>query len=120
MVAALRHGLGDFEQARALVRAGDLLGARAKFEQAREQGVAPELAQRALGAVHGVDLNPFAVAIARFRLIVAALNACAIKRLTDAPGWQLQLACGDSLLHGPRDGQFSGLGSALATPARAN
>ena len=33
------------------------------------------LAQRALDAVSGVDLNPFAVAIARFRLIVAALQA---------------------------------------------
>ena len=32
--------------------------------------------QKALDAVHGVDLNPFAVAIARFRLTVAALQAC--------------------------------------------
>ena len=32
--------------------------------------------QTALDAIHGVDLNPFAVAIARFRLTVAALNAC--------------------------------------------
>ena len=72
--------------------------------QDREPGVPmPELAQRALRAVHGVDLNPFAVAIARFRLIVASLNACGIKRLADAPGWELRLACGDSLLHGPRE-----------------
>ena len=27
------------------------------------------LVQRALDSVHGVDLNPFAVAIARFRLL---------------------------------------------------
>ena len=32
--------------------------------------------QAALDAIHGVDLNPFAVAIARFRLTVAALQAC--------------------------------------------
>ncbi len=32
-----------------------------------------ELVQRALDHIHGVDLNPFAVAIARFRLAVAAL-----------------------------------------------
>ena len=83
--------------------------------QDREPAVpAPALAQRALRAVHGVDLNPFAVAIARFRLIVAALNACEIRRLADAPGWDLRLACGDALLHGPREGQFSGLGTAVA------
>ena len=33
------------------------------------------LAQRALDAVYGVDVNPFAVAIARFRLIVEAMHA---------------------------------------------
>ena len=83
--------------------------------QDRESSVpAPELAQRALWAVHGVDLNPFAVAIARFRLIVAALNACGIKRLAHAPAWELRLACGDSLLHGPREGQLSGIGTAIA------
>ena len=34
-----------------------------------------ELVQRALDAVYGVDVNPYAVAIARFRLLVAALQA---------------------------------------------
>src|SRR5205085_6213514 len=34
-----------------------------------------ELVQRALGAVYGVDLNPYAVAIARFRLLLAAWKA---------------------------------------------
>ncbi|MDX1653636.1 MAG: BREX-2 system adenine-specific DNA-methyltransferase PglX, partial [Candidatus Competibacteraceae bacterium] len=33
---------------------------------------ARELARRALGAVNGVDINPYAVAIARFRLLIAA------------------------------------------------
>ena len=51
----------------------------------REPGTNPRvLAQRALDAIAGVDLNPFAVAIARFRLIVAALHACGIQRLKDA------------------------------------
>ena len=40
---------------------------------------------RALDAVYGVDINPFAVAIARFRLIVAALRACGLTSLEDAP-----------------------------------
>ena len=44
-------------------------------------------AQKALDGVWGVDINPFAVAIARFRLIVAAVQACGIKRLKQAPGW---------------------------------
>ena len=59
-------------------------------------------AQKALDGVWGVDINPFAVAIARFRLIVAALRACGIKRLKDAPAWNIHLATGDSLLFGSR------------------
>ena len=57
-------------------------------------------AQKALDGVWGVDINPFAVAIARFRLIVAAVQACGIKRLKQAPGWNIHLATGDSLLFG--------------------
>lgn len=60
-----------------------------------------ELVQRALDSVYGVDVNPFAVAIARFRLLLAAMRACGITRLANAPAFQLNLACGDSLLHGP-------------------
>src|SRR5690606_32788919 len=40
-----------------------------------------ELARRALEQVAGVDINPFAVAIARFRLLVAALRAGGDARL---------------------------------------
>ncbi len=58
------------------------------------------LVQRALDSVHGVDLNPYAVAIARFRLLLAALKECGIRRLRDAPGFEIHVACGDSLLHG--------------------
>jgi len=63
-----------------------------------------ELAQRALDQVAGVDLNPFAVAIARFRLLLAALRLSTIARLADAPGFRIHLATGDSLLHGKRFG----------------
>ena len=63
-----------------------------------------DIAQRALDAVAGVDLNPFAVAISRFRLLVAALEACGVKRLADAPDFKLNVAIGDSLLHGARFG----------------
>lgn len=61
-----------------------------------------ELARRALAAVHGVDINPFAVAIARFRLLVAAVRACGITSLAAAPGFPLEIYAGDSLLLGRR------------------
>jgi hypothetical protein len=43
-----------------------------------------EQAQRALDAIAGVDLNPFAVEIARFRLLIAALRAAEVRRLVAA------------------------------------
>ena len=58
-----------------------------------------ELVIRSLACVHGIDINPFAAAIARFRLLLAAMQAADIKRLADAPAFALQIACGDSLLH---------------------
>src|SRR5215468_4909694 len=61
-----------------------------------------ELVQRALDAVYGVDVNPYAVAIAGFRLLVAALQASKLTTLRHAPGFRLNVAVGDSLLHGRR------------------
>jgi hypothetical protein len=58
-----------------------------------------ELVIRSLACVHGIDINPFAAAIARFRLLLAAMQAADIKRLADSPAFALQIACGDSLLH---------------------
>nr|WP_246381337.1 BREX-2 system adenine-specific DNA-methyltransferase PglX [Micromonospora jinlongensis] len=59
-----------------------------------------ERVRLALDAVRGVDINPFAVAIARFRLLVAALRACSLKMLSDTAGltFPMHLAVGDSLL----------------------
>jgi hypothetical protein len=57
-------------------------------------------AQRALDAVAGVDLNPFAVEIARFRLLLAALRAAGETGLAAAPDFRFSLAVGDSLFHG--------------------
>jgi hypothetical protein len=68
-----------------------------------EPGTNPRvLVQRALDGVYGVDVNPFAVAIARFRLLHAALRASGLQRLRDAPDFKTHLAVGDSLLHGSR------------------
>ena len=88
-----------------------LLGAfRRLFERHRENAPAAnprELAQRALTQIAGVDINPYAVAIARLRLLLAALVVSEIRRLADAPGFTLQLATGDSLLHGRRPGEWA-------------
>ena len=85
-----------------------LLGAfhRLADEWARnEPGRNPtDVAQKALNAVAGVDLNPFAVAIARFRLLLAALRVSQVQRLAHAPDFKIQVAIGDSLLHGTRFG----------------
>ncbi|MEA3410513.1 MAG: BREX-2 system adenine-specific DNA-methyltransferase PglX [Pseudomonadota bacterium] len=69
-----------------------------------------ELVQRALDGVHGVDINPYAAAIARFRLLIEALKASGIRRLKEAPGYRINVTAGDSLLHGPRFGELA-LGS---------
>lgn len=83
-----------------------LLGAFArlleKHRHATPEDPARALAQRALDQVTGVDLNPFAAAIARFRLLIAALDACGIQRLAAAPDFRVRVAAGDSLLHGRR------------------
>ena len=65
--------------------------------------------QTALDAIHGVDLNPFAVAIARFRLTLAALYASGLRSLEQAPAFTFHLAVGDSLIHGPDRGVLPGM-----------
>ncbi|MFD9053126.1 BREX-2 system adenine-specific DNA-methyltransferase PglX [Streptomyces zaomyceticus] len=59
-----------------------------------------ERVRAALDSVHGVDLNPFAVAIARFRLLVAAMAASGVRTLEEAGRyeWPIHLAVGDSLI----------------------
>ena len=50
-----------------------------------------DLVQRTLDAVNGVDINPFAVEIARFRLLVAALKSASdLTSLADAPAFEMQ------------------------------
>ena len=56
--------------------------------------------QGVLRQVSGIDLNPFAAAIARFRLLIAALRASGVTRLADAPAFDIQVGTGDALLHG--------------------
>jgi len=90
-----------------------LLGAFTRlFDRWRDEepGTNPRvLAARALDAIAGVDLNPFAAAIARFRLLVAALRAGGDTRLADAPAYPIHVAVGDSLLHGDPPGRLAGI-----------
>ncbi|AEK37026.1 hypothetical protein CVAR_1674 [Corynebacterium variabile DSM 44702] len=63
---------------------------------------APERAKKAMQSIHGVDINPFAVAISQFRLTVAYMQAAKDTRLTEReskPGFTV--LAGDSLLFGP-------------------
>lgn len=59
-----------------------------------------ERVRDALNSVHGVDINPFAVAIARFRLLLAAMAAANVRTLAEAGryDWPVHLAVGDSLI----------------------
>lgn len=80
-----------------------LLGA---FERLFDRRLAAEpgldvrqAAVKALEAVAGCDINPYAVAIARFRLMLAFLEKGGYTRLKDAPELPLQVVVADSLLH---------------------
>lgn len=61
---------------------------------------ADQRAAKALNAIWGVDINPFAAAIARFRLLVAAMIRVGQQRLADVRDYPIHVAVGDSLLWG--------------------
>jgi hypothetical protein len=60
-----------------------------------------QAALKALDAVAGADINPHAIAIARFRLVLAFLDRTALLHLGEAPHLPLHLAVANSLLHNP-------------------
>ena len=74
-----------------------LIGLWAKGQPGRD---VHERVRKALDSVHGVDVNPFAVAIARFRLLMAAMAAAGVRTLEAAKRyeWPIHLAVGDSLI----------------------
>lgn len=81
-----------------------LLGAFAKLLDAWEQQ-APTMdpwdrITLILSGLHGADKNPFAVSIARFRLLIAVMKAAEAKSLAQAHDFPLNIAVADSLLHG--------------------
>ena len=70
--------------------------------------------QRALDKIGGVDLNPFAVAITRFRLLVAAAKAAGVRRLAELHDFHVNVAVGDSLLARGAQLTLPGMGGDLA------
>jgi hypothetical protein len=99
-----------------------LLGAFRRLLSARETESPTtdryELVAKALSSVHGVDKNPFAAAVARFRLMLAAMRAAGVERLTERVDFPINIAVGDSLLHGKgapgKQGEFGFGGEAGA------
>jgi len=94
-----------------------LLGAFARLLTKWEQQSAITdrwvMIRNALDGLHGVDKNPFAVSVARFRLLIAAMKAGGVKHFAEAPDFPLNIAVGDSLLHGRgapgKQGTFDGM-----------
>lgn len=100
-----------------------LLGAYDRLFEARrrvEPGLpAEESARKALSQVFGVDLNPYAAAIARFRLLLSYLDKAGIPRLEAVPReLGMQVYVGDSLLAGMREVQET-LGDHLVRQGQA-
>lgn len=90
-----------------------LLGMFHRLWHAWEQQLGPgvpvkESVRRAMGSIYGIDLNPFAVAISRFRLMIAGLVACGYTRMKDCPDFGFTLAVGNTLLVGTQSGGGGG------------
>jgi hypothetical protein len=59
-----------------------------------------ELTRRALASVHGADRHRTAADIARFRLLLAAVESAGLSRPDQAPDLRVAVAVADSLAHG--------------------
>ena len=66
---------------------------------------APQAAAEALSKVYGADINPYAVAIAKFRLTLSYLEKAGFTKLSQAPKLPLHVAVADSLLYNPQHAQ---------------
>ncbi|MCX5745740.1 MAG: BREX-2 system adenine-specific DNA-methyltransferase PglX, partial [Proteobacteria bacterium] len=86
-----------------------LLGAFDRLFEHRlraEPGIDPRTAAvKAMDCVYGADINPFAVAIARFRMTLAFLAKAGYARLAEAPALPLHLVVADSLRINPQHPQ---------------
>ena len=108
--AVVRFGLDDTTVIDPTCGSGHfLLGAFGRlFEHRRrlEPGVDARVAAvKAVDAVYGADINPYAVAIARFRLTLEVLEKAGYAKLADAPALPLHVVVADSLRLNPAHGQ---------------
>jgi hypothetical protein len=79
-----------------------------------------EAARRALDAVYGADINPYAVMIARFRLTLAFLENGGYRRLSDAHRLTVQVVVADSLFHASQQTQLDEVASPSSELAEWN
>ena len=78
----------------------------AELQREQPRAAALDLALLALDCVHGVDLNPYAAAIAHFRLVLAVVDAAGIQRAEELPeGLDPKIGAGDGLR--PTEGMVS-------------
>ncbi|MER7822162.1 BREX-2 system adenine-specific DNA-methyltransferase PglX [Streptomyces sp. NPDC096097] len=64
-------------------------------------GMTPwQCAARTLRALHGCDIDPCAVTVTRFSLLLRAMNTVGERRLEDVPDLPIVVAAGDALIHG--------------------
>jgi len=61
-----------------------------------------QAAAEALDKVYGADINPYAVAIAKFRLTLSFVDKGGYAKLSEAPQLPLHVAVADSLLYNPQ------------------
>lgn len=104
-VALEKHGVDDVEVIDPTCGSGHfLLGSFERLFERRlraEPGIEVRAAAaKALGAVYGADVNPYAVAIARFRLVLAFVEKGGWRRIADVPRVDVNVVVADSLLHG--------------------
>lgn len=59
-----------------------------------------EAVERALESIYGVDVNPYAVSIAKFRMTLSALEKLGTSKVATAPRLPLHVVVGDSLIEG--------------------
>jgi hypothetical protein len=72
---------------------------------------------RVLVSIHGVDKNPIAVVICRFRLLITAIRAAGAERLVEVPQLPLIIATGDSLapVNSNANGRYADIGDYAAS-----
>ncbi|MBK8698015.1 MAG: hypothetical protein IPN17_38695 [Deltaproteobacteria bacterium] len=91
------------------------------MREARPADDLRDVALAALGRVYGSDINPYAVAIARFRLLLAYVELCGVTRIADAPALPpltRNVVVADSLLLGGEGRAAHGRGLGCRVPGR--